>query len=126
MNESEKLLFDLRQLAIKDSKGKKFSAIYSIYVIEIEKVNPAIDYDFYVGYTGNPIRYRFSQHIPNHKFAARIFRKSYAKALHIRWDLISEYPKFHTKRSAELAEGLVANAIHHAGWKVYSDRLKRE
>lgn len=126
MDESEKLLNDLRKLATKESVGKKTEATYLIYVIEIEKIDPALNFDFYVGSTGNPIQYRFSQHIPDHKFAARIFRNSRARAARIRWDLISEFPKFYTKGSAEIAEGLVARAIQKAGWEVSSDRLQRD
>lgn len=126
MDESEKLLTELRKLSADDSIGKKTEPTYSIYVLEIERIDPSLDFDFYVGSTGNSIPYRFSQHIPNHKFAARIFRNSRAKAKCVRWDLIMDFPKFHTKKTAEKAEGLLANAIHRAGWSVCSDRLGKD
>ncbi len=126
MEESEKLLSDLRKLASQDSLGKKSPPTYSIYVIEIEKIDPNLEFDFYVGSTGNPIQHRFSQHVPGHKLAAKIFRHSKAHALRIRWDLISDFPKFHTKTAAEKAEGLLARAIHRAGWTVCSDRLDKD
>jgi len=125
MDESEKLLNDLRKLALQDSIGKKSAATYSVYVIEIERIDPTLEFDFYVGSTGNSIQHRFSQHVPEHKLAARIFRNSKAHALRIRWDLISDFPKFHTKIAAEKAEGLLARAIQSAGWSVCSDRLDK-
>jgi hypothetical protein len=125
VDESEKLLNDLRKLASQDSIGRKTEPTYSVYVIEIEKLDPSLKFDFYVGSTGNPIPYRFSQHIPDHKFAARIFKNSRARAARIRWDLIFDFPKFHTKGAAEKAEGLLARAIQKAGWSVSSDRLDK-
>jgi hypothetical protein len=126
VDESDKLLRDLQKLALEDSVGKKSEPTYSVYVIEIERIDPGLDFDFYVGSTGNPIQYRFSQHVPDHKFAARIFRNSRAKATRIRWDLIFDFPKFHSKGAAEKAEGLLAQAIHKAGWSVCSDRLDKD
>jgi hypothetical protein len=125
MDESEKLHNDLRKLATQDSIGKKSAATYSVYVIEIERIDPNLEFDFYVGSTGNPIQHRFSQHVPGHKFAAKIFRHSKAHALRIRWDLISDFPMFHTKSAADKAEGLLARAIQSAGWSVCSDRLDK-
>ena len=113
-------------MASEDANGKKSDPRYSVYVIEIEKLDPNLEYDFYVGSTGNPVRYRFAQHVPEHKFAARIFRNSRARAKCLRWDLMLEFPKFHTKEAAEKAEGLVAKAIHKAGWDVNSDRLEKD
>ena len=125
MDDSEKLLHELNKLASKDSQGKKSKPTYSVYVIEIEKLDPNLEFDFYVGSTGNPIQYRFAQHVPGHKFAARIFKNSRANASRIRWDLILDFPKFHTKAAAEKAEGLTARALHNAGWDVCSDRLDK-
>ncbi len=123
MDESEKLQSDLQKLAVRDLLGKKSEPTYSVYIIEIEKIDTTLDFDFYVGSTGNSIQYRFSQHVPGHKFAARIFRNSRAKALRIRWDLMADFPKFRSKTSAQIAEGLVARAVQKAGWKVHSDQL---
>ena len=125
MDDSEKLLHELNKLASQDSIGRKTKPTYSVYVIEIEKLDPNLEFDFYVGSTGNPIQYRFAQHVPGHKFAARIFRNSRAHASLIRWDLILDFPKFHTKAAAEKAEGLTARALHNAGWDVCSDRLDK-
>jgi hypothetical protein len=94
MDESEKLLNDLRKLALQDSIGKKSAATYSVYVIEIERIDPILEFDFYVGSTGNPIQHRFSQHVPEHKLAAKIFRSSKARALRIRWDRFQIFPSF--------------------------------
>ncbi len=125
MVDSEQLLLRLQKLASEDANGKKSEPRYSVYVIEIEKLDPNLEYDFYVGSTGNPLRYRFVQHVPEHKFAARIFRNSRARAKCVRWDMMLEFPMFHTKEAAEKAEELVAKAIHKAGWDVNSDRLKK-
>ena len=66
MDDSEKLLLRLQKLAAEDAIGKKSDPRYSVYVIEVEKLDPNLEYDFYVGSTGNPVRYRFAQHVPNH------------------------------------------------------------
>lgn len=124
MDDSGQLLLRLQKLAAEDAMGKKSDPRYSIYVIEVEKLDPNLEYEFYVGSTGNPVRYRFSQHVPGHKFAARIFRNSRARAKCLRWDMMLEIPMFHTKEAAEKAEGLVAKALHKAGWEVNSDRLE--
>jgi hypothetical protein len=105
VDDSEKLLHELNKLASQDSQGKKSEPTYSVYVIEIEKLDPNLEFDFYVGSTGNPIQYRFAQHVPGHKFAARIFRNSRAHASRVRWDLILDFPKFHTKRRRRKLKG---------------------
>ncbi len=126
MDDSGQLLLRLQKLAAEDAMGKKSDPRYSIYVIEVEKLDPNLKYDFYVGSTGNPVRYRFAQHVPDHKFAARIFRNSRARAKCLRWDLMLELPMFHSKEAAENAEGLLAKALHKAGWVVNSDRLEKD
>jgi hypothetical protein len=85
-----------------------------------------LEYDFYVGLTGNPVRYRFAQHVPEHKFAARIFRNSRARTKCLRWDIMMDFPSFHSEEAAERAEGLVAEALFEAGWIVKSDRLDKD
>ncbi len=126
MDDSEKLLLRLQKLAMEDAIGKKSDPRYSVYIIEVDKLDPNLEYDFYVGSTGNPARYRFAQHVPDHKLAARIFRNSRARAKSLRWDLMLEFPMFHSKEAAENAEGLVAKALHEAGWSVNSDRLEKD
>lgn len=126
MEDSEQLLLRLQKLAAKDAIGKKSAPRYSVYIIEIEKLDPNLEHDFYVGSTGNPVRYRFAQHVPDHKFAARIFRNSRARAKCLRWDMMLNLPMFHSKEAAEMAEGLVAKALHKAGWDVNSDRLEKD
>lgn len=126
MDDSEQLLLRLQKLAMEDAIGKKSDPRYSVYVIEVEKLDPNLKYDFYVGSTGNPVRYRFAQHVPDHKFAARIFRNSRARAKCLRWDMMLEFPMFHSKEAAEQAEGHIAKALHKAGWDVNSDRLEKE
>jgi hypothetical protein len=126
MDESELLLWQLQKLAKDDAKGKKSDPRYSVYVIEVEKLDPNVKYDFYVGSTGNPVRHRFAQHVPDHKFAARIFRNSRARAKCLRWDLMLGFPLFYSKDAAEQAEGLVAKALDKAGWEVNSDRLEKQ
>ena len=126
MDDSEQLLLQLQKLAAEDAIGKKFDPRFSVYVIEVEKLDPHLAYDFYVGSTGNPVRYRFAQHVLDHKFAARIFRNSRARAKCLRWDMMLNIPMFHSKKAAEKAEGLVAKALHKAGWDVNSDRLEKD
>jgi hypothetical protein len=125
MDESEKLLHDLQKLAREDSKGKKAEPKFSVYVIEIEKLDPSLKFDFYVGSTSKSIQYRFSQHTQDNELAAKIFRRARARARHLRWDLTLDFPKFHTRGAAEKAEGLLARAITQAGWSVSSDRLDK-
>jgi hypothetical protein len=126
MDESELLMRQLQKLAAEDSIGKKSDPRYSVYVIEVERLDPNLECDFYVGSTGNPVRHRFAQHVPEHKFAARIFRNSRARAKRLRWDMMLDLPMFHSKEAAEKGEGLVAKALHKAGWVVNSDRLGKD
>jgi hypothetical protein len=126
VDESEKLLFEVKKLAREDSMGKKSEPRYSVYVIEIEKLDPSLKFDFYVGSTSNSVLYRLSQHIPDHDLASKIFRHSRGRAKQIRWDLTMDFPKFHSRDAAEKAEGLLARAIQKAGWSVSSDRLNKE
>ncbi len=56
MDDSEQLLLRLQKLAAEDAIGKKSDPRYSVYVIEVEKLDPNLEYDFYVGSTGNPVR----------------------------------------------------------------------
>ena len=125
MDESEKLLIDLRKLANQDAIGKKSAPIYSIYVIEVEKLDPTLKFDFYVGSTSKSIQHRFSQHVKDNDLAAQMFRRARAKAKQVRWDLTLDFPKFHTREAAVKAEGLLARAIAKAGWSVCSDRLDK-
>ena len=125
MDESEKLLNDIQKLALEDSIRKKSEPTYSVYVIEIEKLDPSLKFDFYVGSTSKSVQYRFAQHIPDHELASRIFKRGRARAKYLRWDLTMDFPKFHTRGAAEKAEGLLARAIQKAGWSVSSDRLDK-
>lgn len=126
MDESEKLLNELRKLANQDSIGRKTEPTYSVYVVEIEKLDPSLKFDFYVGSTSKSVLYRFSQHIPDHELASKIFKHSRGRAKQVRWDLTMDFPKFHTRVAAEKAEGLLARAIQKAGWSVSSDRLNKD
>lgn len=126
MVDSEQLLLRLQNLAEEDAKGKKFDPRYSVYIIEIEKLDPNLEYDYYVGSTGNSVLYRFAQHSAGHKFAARIFRNSRATAKCLRWDMMMDFPSYHSKEAVEIAEGLVAKALFKAGWNVISDRLGKD
>ncbi len=126
MDDSDRLIEQLTKIAEQDAVGKKSEARLSVYIIEIEKLDPDLKFEFYVGSTGNSVRYRFEQHIPGHKFAAKIFRKSRATAKCLRWDMMIDFPKFHSKEAAERAEGLVAKALSKAGWSVHSDRLEKD
>ena len=126
MDDSEKLLKEVKELARQDSMGRKSKPTYSVYVIEIEKIDPTLKFEFYVGSTSNSIQYRLAQHVPGNKLASKIFRHSRGKAKQVRWDLTLDFPKFHTRGAAEKAEGLLARAIKEAGWTVSSDRLEKE
>lgn len=126
MDDSEKLLKEVMELAMQDSVGRKSKPTYSVYVIEIEKIDPTLKFEFYVGSTSKSIQYRFAQHVPEHELASKIFKRLRGKAKQIRWDLTLCFPKFHTRAAAEKAEGLLARAIQEAGWTVSSDRLNKE
>jgi hypothetical protein len=40
--------------------------------------------------------------------------------------MMLDLPMFHSKEAAEKGEGLVAKALHKAGWVVNSDRLEKD
>jgi hypothetical protein len=113
----------LEALAKKDSIGQRAQPSFSIYVIEVEKIDPKLDCDFYVGSTALSVLDRFYQHIEGHNLASKPFKYGKGKARRIRWDLMEEFPKFYTRDSVEIAEGLVAKALQSGGWSVHCNKL---
>lgn len=113
----------LEALAKKDSIGKRVEPSFSVYVIEVEKIDPKLDCDFYVGSTALSVLDRFYQHIEGHNLASKPFKYGKGKARRIRWDIMEEFPKFYTRDSVEIAEGLVAKALQSAGWSVHCNKL---
>lgn len=113
----------LEALANLDSQGKRGHPRFSVYVIEVEKVDPNLQCDFYVGSTVHPVWQRLQQHIEGHKLASRPFKYGRGKAKCVRWDLMENYPKYFSRANAEEAERLVAIALQSAGWVVHCNML---
>ena len=113
----------LEALAKKDAIGKRVEPSFSVYVIEVEKIDPSLDCDFYVGSTAHSVLDRFYQHVEGHNLASKPFKYGKGKARRIRWDLMEEFPKFYSRDSVEIAEGLVAKALQSAGWSVHCNKL---
>lgn len=113
-------------LAKKDAVGRRGNPKYSVYVIEVEKLDPNLKCDFYVGSTAHTPLHRFHQHIEGNRLASQPFKKGRGRAKQIRWDLMENYPKYFSRDNVEIAEGLVARALQSAGWQVHCNKLNVE
>ena len=122
---SQALLNSLYNMAIADAKGKKSEARRSVYIIEVRPIDPNCTFDFYVGSTWHPVKYRFEQHREGGSKAAQIFRNR-AKPSGLRWDLMEGFPKFHNKDAVERAEKRVADYLARKGYKVNCNMLTKK
>ena len=97
---------------------------HRVYVIEVERVDPAITWDFYVGSTGLYLRERWERYEQLTDKVSKYFRRGQVKALRYRYDLMKGWGPYDTHDECLQAEGDLAVALQLAGFSVYSDRLK--
>ncbi len=81
-----------------------------LYVIEVKRLHPSVNFDFYVGQTGRTPEIRLEQHRTGYK-AAKCFRRGRALARGLSYDLMWELPRFFDDDSAKQAEKLLTQII---------------
>ena len=96
---------------------------YTLYVIEVERLDPSLRFDFYVGYTSSSLERRLAQHQAAGDKAWRQFKNGRGRAVRIRYDLMEGLPKFRTEEVAKAAEGTLARVISTNVGRAYSDRV---
>lgn len=82
-----------------------------LYVIEVERLDPSIAYDFYVGQTAHTPEHRLQQHSGGTPTAGQDFRRGRTRAVRLRYDLMAGLPRFHDRDSAEQAEKLLTEIV---------------
>ncbi len=121
----KKIVTTLHNLAELDSQGKSEEARRSVYVIEVVPYEHSCKFDLYVGSTWHPVEYRYEEHKSGGPKAAHIFRRR-ATVGEIRWDLMTDFPKFHSKGAVERAERRVALWLEHQGFVVKCNMLNQD
>jgi hypothetical protein len=96
---------------------------YNLYVIEVERLDPSLRYEFYVGVTSTSAERRLAQHQEGGDKAWRQFRNGRGRAVRIRYDLMEGLPKFRSEDVAKAAEGTLARVISANVGPAYSDRV---
>ena len=97
---------------------------HRVYVIEVERLDPTVDWDYYVGYTNNFFKVRWEKYVdlvPNS--VSGYFRHGKVKALGYRYDLMKGWGPYETKQAGELAEGDLALYLEDLGYRTYTDKL---
>ena len=120
-----RLVRSLSNMAELDSRQHKGVANFSVYVLDVLPLSEGCKYDLYVGSTWKEIEDRRKEHIEGGSKSARIFRES-ANVGGIRWDLMEDFPKFHSREAAERAEGRVAMWLVNKGFQVRCNILDKE
>ena len=120
-----RILKSLSNLAEFDSLGKTEEPHRSVYVIEIISHDGKCEFDLYVGSTWHPIEHRYEEHKSGGPKAAHIFRRR-ATTGDIRWDLMKDFPKFHSTSAVERAERRVALWLERQGFKVKCNMLNSD
>jgi len=93
--------------------------VYSIYIIELARTcvkEPCALAPLYVGQTAHTPEHRFAQHKAGGKFAAR---KPHKFGVRLRYDLMEGIGPFSTRKNAEAAEKVVAEALVRRGHRVF-------
>ena len=99
--------------------GKSTRRRYSIYVIELSRAcmnEPCAFAPLYVGQTAHNPEHRFAQHKAGGKLAAS---KPHKCGIKLRLDLMKGIGPFSTRKDAEAAEKVVADALKRRGHRVF-------
>jgi len=105
--------------ARKRSHRRPQAAVYSIYIIELDRKCLRIPCAFapvYVGQTAHTPEERFEQHKAGGMLAAA---KAHAFGTRLRYDLMKGIGPFRTRKQAEAAEKAVAEALEKRGHRVF-------
>ena len=121
----KRIVRSLQNLANFDAQGKRDEPRRSVYVIEIVPIDDSCKFDLYVGSTWHPVEHRYEEHKSGGSKAAHIFRRR-ASVGEIRWDLMEDFPKFHSTGAVERAERRVALWLERQGYLVKCNMLNGE
>jgi len=108
-----------------DSRSHESEAMFSVYILDVIPLVENCSYDFYVGSTWKPLEERIDEHREGGPKAARVFRSS-ANVGAIRWDLMKDFPRFHSRDAVERAEGRVARWLVNKGFTVRCNMLEKD
>lgn len=97
---------------------------HRVYVIEVERIDPAIRWDLYVGSTNLYLRERWQRYEQLTSTVSKYFRRGQVRAVRYRYDLIAGWGPYDTHEQALEAEGRLAASLERSGHAVHSDRLK--
>ena len=92
---------------------------YTVYVIELSRdcvKEPCAYAPVYVGQTAHTPEHRFEQHKAGGKLAAG---KPHRYGVKLRWDLMAKMEPLSTRKEAEAAEKLMAEALQRRGHRVF-------
>jgi hypothetical protein len=108
-------------VAVKRSRTRKPAPArsYTVYVIELSRDcvgEPCALAPLYVGQTAHTPEHRFEQHKAGGKLAAG---KAHRFGVKLRYDLMKGVGPFASRRDAEAAEKLVADALTRRGHRVF-------
>jgi hypothetical protein len=101
------------------SAKKAAARIYTVYVIELSRDcidEPCAYAPLYVGQTAHTPEFRFAQHKAGGKLAAG---KPHRHGVKLRWDLMAKMGPLSTRKDAEAAERLMAEALQRRGHRVF-------
>lgn len=97
---------------------------HRVYVIEVERLDPSITWDLYVGSTNLYLRERWERYEQLTDTVSKYFRRGQVRALGYRYDLMKGWGPYDSKEECLVAEGALAAQLQRDGYAVYSDRLK--
>ena len=97
---------------------------HRVYVVAVERVDPAITWDLYVGSTNLYLRERWQRYENLTDKVSQYFRHGKVRAIGYRYDLMDGWGPYETREEALEKEGALATSLQRDGYSVYSDRLK--
>jgi len=105
--------------AQKRSSRRSKAAVYSVYIVELDRKSVRVPCAFaplYVGQTAHTPEERFEQHKAGGMLAAW---KPHRFGVRLRYDLMKGIGPFKTRKEAEAAETAVAAALKKRGHRVF-------
>ena len=103
----------------KRSRQRSRPAVYSIYIVELDRRcvrRPCAFAPLYVGQTAHSPEERFEQHKAGGRLAAG---RPHRFGVRLRYDLMDGIGPFKTRQEAEAAEEAVAGALERRGHPVF-------
>jgi len=98
---------------------------HRVYVIRVERLDEAITWDYYVGYTNLYLRERWQRYEQLTDTVSKFFRRGQVRAIGYEYDLMKGWGPYDAKEDGLQAEGDLARALRDAGYAVHSDRLDK-